>query len=891
MNKHTITSPMISRLLLAGALLLPAGLLPAAPVNMIKQSDFEDRQLPPNGWDSRVAGQFNLKNEDPVFDTENPHSGKVSLRLRPGHLHYLAPVRKGSAVELRFWARGVSNSAPVRIQIRQFSPGDRRLFDVEQGLDDDWREYVFRTQLPADLVEEAKIYLAFWLHQDGVYWLDDISLTELPAVEGGEPSLVNPIRNPSFEAGTDGWTATVRIPEFAADGGWSKHDTGAAHPTQPGAKLLSMTGKKLPHGRRHLSLRVGENGRAVLTSAYFPARYGHKMQLEFWMRSDASHSFTAGITGGKNSDVRYQSQRQTSDYKWQKHTLPLTLNPSGGGLYSVQFQFNDPGIYHLDAVTLAEVRHAKETVLFPPSAAIQAPPGGPVANMFSRGDKPVFRLVVADEKPKTTPAYDLTVVDFLDRRVTGARIQAPTDADGAGGVEFAAPASRHGIFKIIARAAGAPADALPAAEQLYTVLPALPPPAERPDSFFGAHVDLTPYNLEIARRAGFRWLRLYPPMLTKWMALETAPGKWRFPTRELESGKALGFQFLGSFDTVPDWHADSDPTPGAIQNRWCFAYPPSDIGAWKDYVTRAFAAFSPCISAWELWNEPDGGYLQVKPGVKKGDVIMTLLDATREALDATGKPFVLIGPAFASPSPPLAWELLERGAGAKLDALSFHYYLFGAGGNNPDPVSMLSILEKYRAHKNHAGATLPLWQTEGGPYISGGRSWYDSWRIPPSSSMSPAQAAASMTRTALFHKAMGVIRYFAYSAPASETGHKAHDDGCSGFIEVTGLPSHGIAAHAAMVALTEDAAPRGFEKNAVAGGAVSVARFANAQTGDVDVYWSADAIPITEAAALREGDQVLDMMGNIIAPAKLEQTATGEFPLYVRRKPPSAMTP
>jgi hypothetical protein len=891
MNKHTIPAPAFSRLLLVVALLLPAGLLPAAPpapVNLLKHSDFENGKLlwPDGwGWDSRVAETFNLKNVDPVFDTENPRSGKVSLRLRAGHLHYVAPVRKGSAVELRFWARGVSNSAPIRIQLRQFSPGDRRFFGVEQAFDENWREYVFRTQLPADIVDGAQIFLAFWLHHDGVYWLDDISLTELPAVEGGEPALVNPIRNPSFEAGTDGWTATIRVPEFAPDGKWSKHDTGAAHPTQPGAKLLSMIDKKLPHGRRHLSLRVQDSGRAVLTSTYFPARYGHKMQLEFWMRSDTPHAFTAGITGGKNTDAQYQSQRLTSDYKWTKHSVPLTLNPSGSGLYSVQFQFNDPGVYHLDAVSLVEARHAKETVLFPPSVAIQAPPTGPVANMFSRGDKPVFRLVVANEKPKTALAYDLTVVDFLDRRVTGARIQVTTDADGAGGMEFAAPASRHGIFKIIARADGAPDGALPAAEQLYTVLPELPPPAERPDSFFGAHVDLSPYNLEIARRAGFRWLRLYPPLVTKWMALEYAPGKWRFPTREVEAAKALGFHLFGSFDTAPDWRADIDPTPGAIQNRWCFAYPPSDLNEWKDYVTRTFTAFSPYISAWELWNEPDGGYLQVKPGVKKADVLLSLLAATREALDATGKPYVLVGPAMAQPSAPLSWELLERDASAKLDAYSIHYYLFGAGGNNPDSATMRSIFEKYRAYKNHAGETLPLWQSEGGPYIGGGWSWYDTYRIPPSSSMSPAQAAASMTRTALFHKAMGVIRYFAYSAPASETGHKAHDDGCSGFIEVTGLPSHGIAAHAAMVALTEDAAPRDFEKNTVTGGTVSVARFTNAQTGDVDVYWSADAIPIAEAAGLREGDQVLDMMGNLIAPAKLAQTTTGEFPLYVRRKP------
>ncbi|MDR2675131.1 MAG: hypothetical protein LBC18_09780, partial [Opitutaceae bacterium] len=396
----------------------------------------------------------------------------------------------------------------------------------------------------------------------------------------------------------------------------------------------------------------------------------------------------------------------------------------------------------------------------------------------------------------------------------------------------------------------------------------------------GNHVDLSPYNLEVARRAGFRWLRLYPPLLTKWMVLEPKPGQWRFKTDDLQRAKTAGFQIIGSFDTAPDWAADLDPK-SPVKNRWSRAYPPADLPAWKNYVTRTFNELSPYINAWEIWNEPDGGYMQVRPGLKKDDVMLTLLDATREALDATGRPFHLLAPAVSRVEAGLAFKILERGGGAKMDALSFHYYNFTS--TSPEPDFLKTMLARYRSHRNRAGEPMPLWQSEGGVYISGGRSWLETYRIPPSSSMLPANSAAAMVRAALFFKAEGLRRYIGFAAHAVETGRNTQTDECSGYIEVTGVPSLGVAAHAAMVWLTEDAAPRGFETTEVDGRRVSVARFAQPDGRALEVWWSAAPLPLARVLTLREGDEVLDLMGNRIPPGKLASATTGELPLYVKR--------
>ncbi|HMI63363.1 MAG TPA: hypothetical protein VK518_20750, partial [Puia sp.] len=147
---------------------------------------------------------------------------------------------------------------------------------------------------------------------------------------------------------------------------------------------------------------------------------------------------------------------------------------------------------------------------------------------------------------------------------------------------------------------------------------------------------------------------------------------------------------------------------------------------------------------------------------------------------------------------------------------------------------------------------------------------------------SPAKkqfGAASMVRAALFFKAMGVKHYFDFALTATAAGQEINGDMTAGFIEVTGIPGPGIAAHAAMVAITEDAAPAGFDDFGFHSARVKVAHFKKADA-TIDVYWSDRATPLKESAKLKPTDKVLDMMGNPVAP---EAALTGEFPLYIIR--------
>jgi hypothetical protein len=811
-------------------------------------------------------------------DNKYPHSGTWSMKVQLTKVvntpvvMFAFPklaIRPGSAIQVRFWARGISNGANLSVMIRKEVDPRPTYLRTEMYLTDDWLQYIYTVQLPSD-ADPATTSLRFALNQTGVFWIDDVEVVELPPMDNSTAPLINPVRNPSFEAGTDGWTATFRKREF----GTPSQESGNGAPAPDNAILETRTESNAPQGQRFLSLKIDPGARAELTSAYFPARYGRKAKLSFYLRADSTRTFSIGAGGGTNSGTSVQMEPRTASSNWQQFTLPLTLKPAQDGVYFVDIRFNQPGAYDIDAVSLVE-EESSNMALYPPAIAIQPADNAPIANLYTQQDTPAFKLVVAGEKPGFTNAYQVNVVDYREQVIAKYTVNVTGNANGYGEAPIQAPAKAFGAFRIEARAVNSN-NIL--AEQLYSVLPTLPPSVERPESFFGGHADFTPYNLEIARKAGFRWLRTWPPLATTWIAVEPQPGVWNFQTADIANAVKQGFQVIGMLGTAPDFKADIN-TKSPIANRWSRAYPPKNISEWKEYVARCVTAFGPYIKTWEVWNEPDGGYLQVKPEQKKNEVYATLLQAAREVLDSLKSPATLIGPAVANINAPLGWELLEQGTGLYMDAFSFHFYSLAAGGNNPDNALVTALLERFRMYNNRKGIPMPLWHTEGGMYLQGGRSWLSTYRIPASSPTKKPEAAAAMVRAALLFKAMDVKRYFDFELYTAASGTRVNTDMTSGFIEVTGIPGPGIAAHAAMVALTEDATPAGFEEQEQKGAKVKVAHF-KTEKGTIDVYWSDKPVAIKKLTSIKASDKLFDMMGNPVSP---EDARTGEFPLYIIR--------
>jgi hypothetical protein len=857
----------------------PAAVIPDGE-NMIKNPSFEN---PPatylwqqNNW-ARNEVEFAL-------DPDNPHSGKVSQRVglkrvvgdrAALELNYPnVPVRPGMALKLSFWTRGPANTQPITVLIRKAHAPYTTYFQAEVALTDAWSQSSFNMVLPPN-VDPGDTALMFTLKEENTFWLDDVSLAPFTPPE--PPPLVgNQVANGSFEVGRDHWYGGFR--ESPDDG------------KKNAANIAAQAEKDAPNGKNVLAIEVPASCQLDLTSAYFPLRSGHPYSVRFWLKSPAAATpFNVSLGQGKFPNQVAESHAfASSDAQWDFYHFVVTPKPSGSGTYYLEFGAGRPGSYALDGVSVTEGESSDQA--FPASATAElgwgSSPKAPAGNLFYPKDQISFPLEVAAAPGASTLPVRLRLVDYRERELSHWSVNVPLDQSGWGQTDVSLPADRFGGFKVEACLDGDAPDAIPRAELIYSVVPHLKPMREVKDSFFGAHVNLTSYNLDIAERLGMRWLRLHPPLSTKWMMVEPEKGKFDFYTEGAALAYNRGFHLLSLFDTAPWFYADADPVE-AKKSRWYTSFAPADWDAWRTYVQKTATAFGPYIQNWEIWNEPDGGFLRVPPGKDKPTVYVKIVTETRKALDDAGMHFNLVGNAAADLNRPFTLQELKLGGGAQVDALSFHLYNEDRSPDEKKP-PLADQLEAMRQFKNRSGAVPELWDTEGGIWLNAGRSWLRSARVPSSVSTTVADAASSVVRMNAALKAMGVHRYFYYTAMAEPFGRTVYRDECSGIIDVNGVPHAAGAAYAATVYFLEDASPIGLEVKPVGDGKVTLAKF---QTSDsrITVLWTRTPLELEAIPGLDwKGASGFDMMGNPIDVSAQTKVTIDPIYLIVKGRTPAS---
>jgi hypothetical protein len=825
-----------------------------------------------------------------TLDPTNPHSGQESAHVilqhvtgaRPAYplVYRHLPLKPGMALQLRFWSRGPANTEPITVSLQKAGAPYTSYFLTQVGLSGDWTESVFNLLLPPE-VDTRDTSLIFQLNAENQFWLDDVSLTELPAQSTEPPLAGNRIKNGSFEVGRDHWYATFRENNGAQDMNTA---------TEYAAKenIVVQSAADAPDGHHVLAFEVFPACRVDLTSAYFHLRYGHPVSVNFWLKARAGAKFQASLSEGKYpNQLRKLNDFTSATDQWTSYHLTATPSPSTAGAYFFEFASQDPAPYELDGVSVTEGDSSATAFVRPPLDLGWTEAGPtPAGNLYYPDDTIRFVLNLAMPPGPKTETIGLRLVDYREHTLHSWQITVPVDAEGYGHAPVSLPSDLQGGFKVEARAADAPVDSLPKTELVYSVMPKLKPPAEETESFFGGHADFTPYNLDIAEKVGFRWLRMHPPLSTKWMTVEATKGRFDFYTDGATLANRRGFRILGSFDTTPGFYADGDPKK-TQQAKWFDSYGPKDWTAYRAYVQKTAAAFAPYIWNWEIWNEPDGGFLQVPPGVDKAQRYVKILTETRQALQDGGFHEYLVGGAVAHFNGPFTWKELALGGNSQVDAFSFHYY---GEEKSPDEAQppLPELLARVRAFPNRSGQVPPLWESEGGIWINGGRSWLNSAEIPSFVVTTIEDAASTLARTDASLKAMGVVRYCFYGAFAAPSGGIDYRDECSGMIGTDGIPSPAGAANAVAVHFLEDARPVGLEKQDIGSSHVTFARFRTDDTA-ITVLWARIPLKLGQLAKAEwEGAAGYEIMGN---PLKLSaDTEVNIDPIYLVRKnaPPSS---
>ncbi|MGE9289533.1 MAG: hypothetical protein ACQKBT_01000, partial [Puniceicoccales bacterium] len=418
------------------------------------------------------------------------------------------------------------------------------------------------------------------------------------------------------------------------------------------------------------------------------------------------------------------------------------------------------------------------------------------------------------------------------------------------------PTVKFGGFKCSVYVEG---ENTPLAEVLYVVLPRLAAVADVEDSYFGGHAKLTPYNLHIAEKMGYRWLRLYPPLVTQWMAVEPEKGEWNFDTRGAERAHSMGFKLMAGFSSTPKWAAGVSPKL-AERSRWWSSWPPAKWSDWQTYVQKTQDAFAPYIQTWEVWNEPDGKFLQVLGSQNKPEVYLDLLRNASEALTEVRNQIDLIAGAVVTLHRPFTRDVLDLGASQYIDSYSFHYYGGYVAERSPDETTDLEEIEHICSFKNRDGKPMDVWVTEAGVKAP---SWLDTMRIANKRQTTIAGYAHTLVRSAIFFKAVGAKHFFHYEGFANPAGSISYRRETA-IVDVDGIPQPSVAAYAAMVYFLEGAKPLNFENLSVGEAEPRIASFER-DGRPVWALWSRTPVELEELPGFDPNRwEAYDLMGNSI---------------------------
>ncbi len=244
--------------------------------------------------------------------------------------------------------------------------------------------------------------------------------------------------------------------------------------------------------------------------------------------------------------------------------------------------------------------------------------------------------------------------------------------------------------------------------------------------------------------AGIKWVR----SAFTWTDLERKQGVWDFSKADFLVEKAAehGVKILGILGACPPWANGGNN----------FFYPPTDMVAWRGYVSRVCARYRGRIAAWEVWNEENIGFWQPTPNPQ--DYVRVLGNASDEIRKADPGAQVVMG-GVAGLGQTYLNDCLAAGAASYIDALAYHPYCSDLWGYwnpfdvRPNEARCRQVLQEMRAMiSRYTSKPLKIWLTELGWNTSG------LW-----GTVDQQTQAAYTLRTMINYASQGVDKVFYYS--------------------------------------------------------------------------------------------------------------------------------
>lgn len=320
--------------------------------------------------------------------------------------------------------------------------------------------------------------------------------------------------------------------------------------------------------------------------------------------------------------------------------------------------------------------------------------------------------------------------------------------------------------------------------------------------------------------------------------------RWR-QDELLEAARHQGISTYHIICGVPQWMSSRMIEGGS--RKWA-SFPRLDD--WSDAVERAVAWKKKAGGrVWEVWNEPNiPSFWAPEPDP---DEYTQLLVATSKAVKSADPDAFVLGCSLAGPTATgrekqmeFVEEILKRGAGQAMDAISIHPYRQPRAPEDTDYVGAIQAVSDLTAKY---GRRLPIWITEVG------------WPTDPAGS-SLVRSARMLVRSYLLAMSKGVqnIAWYDYRDDGVDQSYAEHHFGVL-YNDLTPKPSY-----FAYRTMATELAGMHFEREVPGGEGVTALVFADGERRTA-IAWSHRA---TRQLAFQLGDrsslETLDLMGNVV---------------------------
>ncbi len=199
-------------------------------------------------------------------------------------------------------------------------------------------------------------------------------------------------------------------------------------------------------------------------------------------------------------------------------------------------------------------------------------------------------------------------------------------------------------------------------------------------------------HFELIRSLGANWVRLD----MSWEQIEPYKGVWSFDFWDslVRISSHYGLRILPVISRTPCWASlrpDSDTY---------HAYPPADIGDFREFLQKVVERYGRRIYYWEVWNEPDAQYWMGSP-----QEYCRLLQEAKSVLKALDPAAITVLGGISWTGLSFLEELITLNALDAVDIVGIHLY-----GQDADEV--LRRFERLQIVINQSGIAKPIWITE-----------------------------------------------------------------------------------------------------------------------------------------------------------------------------------